>query len=65
MDIGSGYNYALVAGEDEKAFVTIPYVTQSHEGIMKAADKAELDRIATGATADSAITTAEIDALFA
>lgn len=65
MDIGSGYNYALVAGEDEKAFVTIPYATQSHEGIMSASDKVKLDGISSGATADSAITTGEIDALFA
>lgn len=34
-------------------------------GVMSAVDKAKLDRIADGATADSAITTAEIDALFA
>lgn len=49
MDIGSGYNYALVAGEDEKAFVTIPYVTQSHEGIMTSSDKVKLDGIANNA----------------
>lgn len=34
-------------------------------GLMTAADKTKLDGIASGATADSAITTAEIDALFA
>lgn len=34
-------------------------------GVMTAADKTKLNGIATGATADSAITTAEIDALFA
>lgn len=34
-------------------------------GVMKASDKSKLDGIASGATADSAITTAEIDALFA
>ena len=34
-------------------------------GLMSGADKAKLDGIASGATADSAITTAEIDALFA
>lgn len=34
-------------------------------GLMTAADKTKLDGIASGATADSAITTGEIDALFA
>ena len=34
-------------------------------GVMTAADKTKLNGIASGATADSAITTAEIDALFA
>lgn len=34
-------------------------------GLMTAADKTKLNGIASGATADSAITTAEIDALFA
>lgn len=33
-------------------------------GVMSAVDKAKLDRIADGATADSAITTTEIDTLF-
>lgn len=40
-----------------------PYPGQN--GFMRASDKAKLDYIADGATADSAITTAEIDALFA
>ena len=39
--------------------------TSMSSGVMSALDKAKLDGIATGATADSAITTAEIDALFA
>ena len=34
-------------------------------GFMSIRDKNKLDTIALGATADSAITTAEIDALFA
>lgn len=38
--------------------------TDSEAGIMSASDKRKFDRIADGATADSAITTAEIDALF-
>lgn len=40
-----------------------PYPGQN--GFMRSSDKAKLDTIASGATADSAITTAEIDALFA
>lgn len=39
--------------------------TSTKAGIMSAKDKVKLDGIASGATADSAITTAEIDALFA
>lgn len=39
--------------------------TSAKAGVMTAADKTKLDGIASGATADSAITTAEIDALFA
>lgn len=38
--------------------------TSESSGVMSAADKTKLDGIASGATADSAITTAEIDALF-
>ena len=38
--------------------------TDREAGIMSASDKRKFDRIADGATADSAITTAEIDALF-
>lgn len=39
--------------------------TSTKAGIMKSTDKVKLDGIASGATADSAITTTEIDALFA
>lgn len=39
--------------------------TSTKAGIMTAKDKVKFDGIANGATADSAITTAEIDALFA
>lgn len=39
--------------------------TSTKAGIMTAKDKVKLDGITSGATADSAITTAEIDALFA
>ena len=43
----------------------ISAATSAKAGVMTAADKTKLDGIASGATADSAITTAEIDALFA
>lgn len=46
-------DFSLLAATSEKA------------GVMIAADKTKIDGIASGATADSAITTAEIDALFA
>ena len=39
--------------------------TSESSGVMSAADKTKLDGISSGATADSAITTEEIDALFA
>ena len=39
--------------------------TSESSGVMSAADKTKLDGISSGATADSAITTGEIDALFA
>lgn len=43
---------------------SISTVTSTVAGVMKPADKNKLDGIATGATADSVITTTEIDALF-
>lgn len=43
----------------------LPAATSEKAGIMSAADKTKLDGISSGATADSAITTGEIDALFA
>lgn len=43
----------------------LPAATSEKAGIMVAADKTKLDGISSGATADSAITTGEIDALFA
>lgn len=42
----------------------IESATEDDAGVMSVADKIKLNSIATGATADSAITTAEIDALF-
>ena len=44
---------------------SLPAATSNKAGIMVAADKTKLDGISSGATADSAITTGEIDALFA
>lgn len=44
---------------------SIDLVTSTRAGVMKPSDKVKLDGIANGATADSAITTTEIDALFA
>lgn len=46
-------------------FIAINAVTSQSAGVMIPSDKTKLDGIASGATADSAITTAEIDALFA
>lgn len=46
-------------------FIGINAVTSRSAGVMIPSDKTKLDGIASGATADSAITTAEIDALFA
>ena len=43
----------------------IESATEDDAGVMSVVDKIKLNSIATGATADSAITTAEIDALFA
>lgn len=71
--VANGRNYP-VQMDGEKAYVNIPWTdtnttyglaTSTKDGLMKASDKTKLDGIASGATADSAITTAEIDALFA
>lgn len=61
----SSVSLTLVAVSDDETEVTIQAATSSLSGVMSASDKAKLDGIASGATADSAITTAEIDALFA
>lgn len=45
--------------------ITFEPATTSMDGFMSKNDKNKLNNIANGATADSAITTAEIDALFA
>lgn len=68
----NGKNYPVQLSGD-KAYVNVPWTdtnttyslaTSTKDGLMKASDKAKLDGIPSNATADSAITTAEIDALF-
>lgn len=70
----SGKNYPVVLDSNGKAYVNVPWIdtnttyglaTSTNNGIMSGADKEKLNGISSGATADSAITTAEIDALFA
>ena len=48
-----------------KASAHIENATEDDAGVMSVEDKIKLNGISSGATADSAITTAEIDALFA
>ncbi len=69
----SGKNYPVMLDSNGKAYVNVPWIdtnttyslaTSTNDGLMKASDKAKIDSIANGATADSAITTAEIDTLF-
>lgn len=55
----------IVKADDSIDNVTIPIASINGYGFMDESDKRKLDGIASGATADSAITTAEIDALFA
>ena len=46
-------------------YVSLEKASENVAGVMSSADRNKLNGIANGATADSAITTAEIDALFA
>lgn len=55
----------IVKADDSIDYVTIPIASINGYGFMDESDKSKLNGIASGATADSAITTAEIDALFA
>lgn len=66
--IYSGNDVQLVLksiDDSEVDWPMIDAVTSTSAGVMKSSDKVKLDGISSGATADSAITTAEIDALFA
>lgn len=69
----NGKNYPVALDGNGKAYVNVPWTdtnityslaTSTKDGLMKASDKAKLDGIPSNATADSAITTAEIDKLF-
>ena len=66
-NIGNGHNYPLYVDNEAKAYVSISMATPKTkgEGLMTGEDKTKLNGIASGATADSVITTGEIDALFA
>lgn len=56
---------ALITLDGNSLVFKLPQVDAVNAGVMSGADKTKLNGIASGATADSAITTAEIDALFA
>lgn len=62
----SQVNFTLlnIENADELSDTVLQQATSTQAGVMTASDKNKLDGIASGATADSAITTAEIDALF-
>lgn len=52
-------------GSNESVNIELEEAASNMPGLMSVKDKNKLDSISSGATADSAITTAEIDALFA
>lgn len=52
-------------GSNESVNIELEEAASNTSGLMSVKDKNKLDSISSGATADSAITTAEIDALFA
>ena len=52
-------------GSDKSVSIELEEAASNMSGLMSRGDKNKLDSISSGATADSAITTAEIDALFA
>ena len=69
VEISGEGNYLAVSlatlGGNDRLTISLPLATSNANGIMSASNKVKLDGISSGATADSAITTAEIDALFA
>lgn len=61
-----GVELALVnINNEDISYAYLPEVTVNEPGVMNPQDKEKLDNIANNATSDSAITTAEIDTLFA
>lgn len=68
VEISGEGNYLAVSlatlGGNDRLAISLPLATSNANGIMSASNKIKLDGIASGATADSAITTTEIDALF-
>lgn len=62
---GSDLFLAITMGNGINTSEAMPIASSSTTGAMSNTDKVKLDGIAFDATADSAITTAEIDALFA
>ena len=61
---GSDLFLAVTGADKVSTSEAVPLVSTSTNGVMGKGDKIKLDSIALGATADSAITTGEIDALF-
>ena len=67
MSVSLRIPYAIVVDgyiQKETGGISFPNATTSAPGAMTAADKTKLNGIAAGATADSAVTTSEIEALF-
>lgn len=58
-------NLKITKADGTINYIIIPEVSNNNNGLMGIVDKKKLDNISSGATADSAITTAEIDALLA
>lgn len=68
VEISGEGNYLVVSlatlGGNDRLAIQLPLATSNANGIMSASNKVKLDGIASGATADSAISTAQIDTLF-
>lgn len=66
----NGKKYPVLVDANQNAYVEVPWTdttynvaTTSANGLMSAADKTKLNSIATSATADSAITESELEAI--